>query len=122
VQENNASSMLILLFMIMAFGGGLYIRTWLTKRAVFKVIGIFYQHNALGTKDAKTRHELGLERRDLLQRLTKPRDYKQHALQLLIQKGIVFENEDGRLYLDEKKLDRDARSKINEWRSQRRAS
>jgi hypothetical protein len=122
VQENNASSMLILLFMIMAFGGGLYIRTWLTKRAVFKVIGIFYQHNALGTKDAKTRHELGLERRDLLQRMTRPRDYKQHALQLLIQKGIVFENEDGRLYLDENKLDRDMRSKINELRSQRRAS
>ena len=122
MQENNTSSMLILVLMIIAFGGGLYIRTWLTKRAVFKVIGIFYQHNALGTKDAKTRHELGLERRDLLQRMTRPRDYKQHALQLLMQKDMIFENEDGRLYLDEKKLGQDVRSKMNDQRSQKRSS
>ncbi|OGP54001.1 MAG: hypothetical protein A2Y65_02075 [Deltaproteobacteria bacterium RBG_13_52_11] len=114
--------MLILVLMIIAFGGGLYIRTWLTKRAVFKVIEIFYKHNALGIKGAKTRHELGIERRDFLQRMTRPRDYKQHALQLLMQKDMIFENEDGRLYLDEKKLGQDVRSKMNDQRSQKRSS
>jgi hypothetical protein len=122
VQENNISSLLILVLMMIALGGGLYFRTWLTKRAVFMVIEIFYRHNALGPTGAKTRHELGLEGRDLLQRMTKPRDYKQHALQLLMQKGMIFENEDGGLYLDEARLDQGMRNKMNGLRSQRRSS
>ena len=122
MQESNTSSLLILVLMIIAFGGGLYIRTWLTKRAVFKVLEIFYQHNALGTKGAQTRHELGLERRDIIQRLSKPRDYKQHALQLLMQKNMIFENEDGRLYLDEERLDQDLRSKMHDLHSRSRTA
>jgi hypothetical protein len=97
--------------MIIVFGGGLYIRTFLTKRAVFKVIEIFYQHNALGMNGAKTPHELGLERPDFFQRMTRLRDYKQNALQILIKEGIILENEDGRLYMVEEKLDENLRSK-----------
>jgi hypothetical protein len=97
--------------MIIVFGGGLYIRTFLTKRAVFKVIEIFYQHNALGMNGAKTPHELGLERPDFFQRMTRLRDYKQNALQILIKEGIILENEDGRLYMAEEKLDENLRSK-----------
>jgi len=97
--------------MMIAFGGGLFIRTFLTRRAIFKVIKIFYQHHALGMKGAKTLHELGLERPDFYQRMTRPRDYKQSALQLLIKRGIIFENEDGRLYMVEENLDESLRSK-----------
>jgi hypothetical protein len=97
--------------MIIVFGGGLYIRTFLTRRAVFKVIEIFHRHNALGMNGAKTPHELGLERPDFFQRMTRLRDYKQNALQILIKEGIILENEDGRLYMAEEKLDENLRSK-----------
>ena len=102
---------LILILMIIAFGVALYIRTFLTRRAIFKVIEIFYQYKALGINSAKTLHQLGLERPDFLQRMTRRRDYKQNALQILIKRGIIFENEDGRLYMVEEKLDEHLRSK-----------
>jgi hypothetical protein len=102
---------LISILVIILFGGGLYIRTLLTRKAISKVIEIFYQHNALGIDSAKTSHQLGLERPDFLQRITRLRDYKQNALQILIKGGIIFENEDGRLYMVEEKLDEHLRNK-----------
>ncbi len=101
--------LLIVALVIIAFGGGLYIRTFLTRRAIFRVIEIFYEHDALGVYGAKTLHELGLERQDFLQRMTKPRDYKQNALQILIKEGIITVNEDGRLYMVEEKLEQNLR-------------
>lgn len=105
---------LILILMVIAFGGGLYIRTFLTRRAIFKVIEIFYEHDALGTNGAKTLQELGLERPDILQRMTKPRDYKQNALQILIKEGIINVDENGRVYMIEGKLDQSLRRKRNQ--------
>jgi hypothetical protein len=102
---------LISILMIILFGGGLYIRTLLTRKAISKVIEIFYQYKALGINSAKTLHQLGLERLDFLQRMTRRRDYKQNALQILIQRGIIFMNEDGRLYMAEEKLDEHLRGK-----------
>ena len=102
---------LVLIVMIIALGGSLYVRTLLTKRAIFKVIDILYRHQALGTKGAKTRHELGLERPDFLQRMMKPRDYKQYALQILMKRELVVEDEEGRLHLVEESLDQNLRSK-----------
>jgi hypothetical protein len=102
---------LILILMIIVIGGGSYIRTFLTRRAMFKVIEIFYQHGGLGASSAKTLQELGLERPDFLQRMTRPRDYKQNALQILIKEGIINVNEDGRLYMVEEKLDQSLRRK-----------
>jgi hypothetical protein len=97
--------------MIILFSGGLYLRTFFTRRAIFKVIEIFYQHNALGIQGAKTPHELGLERPDILQRMMRRRDYKQNALQILIKRGIILEIEGRRLYLVEEKLDENLRNK-----------
>jgi hypothetical protein len=111
VAENSIRFFLILILMMIAFGGGLFIRTFLTKRAIFKVIEIFYQRHALGMNGTKTLHELGLERPDFFQRMTRPRDYKQSALQLLIKRGIIFENEEGRFFMVEEKLDESLRSK-----------
>jgi len=111
VTENSIRVFLILILMVIAFGGGLFIRTFLTRRAIFKVIEIFYQHHALGMNGAKTLHELGLERPDFFQRMTRPRDYKQSALQLLIKRGIIFENEEGRFFMVEENLDESLKSK-----------
>jgi hypothetical protein len=102
---------LVLMVMVIVLGGSIYVRTLLTRRAIFKVIEIFYQHRALGMSGAKTRHELGLERPDFLQRMMKPRDYKQYALQILIKREIILEDEGGRLYMLEERLDQNLRSK-----------
>ncbi len=101
--------LVVIAFVIIAFGGALYIRTFLTRRAIFRVIEIFYEHDALGPNGAKTLQQLGLERSDLLQRMTRPRDYKQNALQILIKEGIINVIEDGRLYMVEEKLDQNLR-------------
>lgn len=121
MQGNDASGFFIVVFMILLFVAGLYFRTFLTKRAIFRVIRIFYEHNALKVNTAKTPRELGLEFPDFLHRLLRPRDYKQHALYLLIKKGIVFENDDGRLYMDEKNLEKGLRSKTDHLRPQKKS-
>ncbi len=120
--ENNSRVFLFLIFMIIAFGGVLYIRTFLTRRAIFKVIKIFYQHNALGIEGAKTLYELGLERPDFFKRMTRPRDYKQYALQILIKRDIILENEDGRMYMVEERLDQNLKNKRNDLLSPGRSS
>ena len=109
---------LFFVVMVLAFAGVLYIRALFTRRAIFKVIEIFYQHNALEMNSAKTLHELGLERPDFFQRMTKPRDYKQYALQILIKRGMILENGDGKVYLAEERLDQDLRKKRNNLPSQ----
>jgi len=103
--------LLMIFFVIIAFGGGLYIRTFLTRKAMFRVIEIFYEHDALGTSGGKTLNELGLESPNLLEKMTRPRDYRQNALQILIKEGIISVNEDGRLYMVEEKLDPNLRRK-----------
>jgi hypothetical protein len=100
---------LILVLMVIAFIGAFLLRNFLTKRAIFKVIDLFYQQHAVGVQGAKTQHELGLVRPNLLERMTKPRDYKQFALQILIKKGIIEMNLDGRLYLVEENLNESLR-------------
>lgn len=109
--DDSVKVVLFFAVMVLAFVGVLYIRAFFTRRAIFKVIEIFYQHNALGITGAKTLHELGLERPDLLQRMTRPRDYKQYALQILVKRGMILENEDGKVYLAEERLDQDLRKK-----------
>ena len=101
----------LIIIMIVAFGGSLYVRTLLTRRAILKVMDIFYQHHALGMKGAKSRHELGLNHPDFLQRMMKPRDYKQYALEILINRGIITVIEGGRMYMVEEKLDQELRPK-----------
>jgi len=79
------------------------------RRATFKVIEIFRQHNALGINNAKAAEELGLEKPDFVQRVTRGRDFRQYALQVLIKRGVIYETEDGRLYMLEHKLDHELR-------------
>jgi len=79
------------------------------RRAISKVIEIFRRHNALRINDAKTVEELGLEKPDFVQRVTRGRDFKQYALQILIKRGVIYETEDGRLYMLEHKVHQDLR-------------
>jgi len=111
MEGNISTTLLFLIVMIVAFGAVFYIRAFLTRRAIFKVIDIFYQHNALGVNGAKTLHELGLESPNFFQRITRPRDYNQFALQILMKKEIILVNEEGRLYLLEERLDQVLRRK-----------
>ncbi len=122
VTGNSAMVFLVIILMIVAFGGSLYVRTLLTRRAIFKVIEIFYQHRALGRNGAKTRHELGLERPDFLQKMMKPRDYKQYALQILIKREIILEDDQGKLYVLEERLDQNLRNKAKDRLSGGRSS
>ena len=118
--ENSSSVVFIVILMILAFGGTFWLRDFLTKRGILKVVKIFYQHNALGMNGAKTPRELGLERPDLVQRMMKPRDYKQTALQLLIKRGVINVT-DGKLYLLEEGLAEKYRCKSNDLLSQGRS-
>jgi hypothetical protein len=90
--------------LIAAFAGTMMIRNFLTRRAVSRVIRIFYDQRALTLSEAKTLPELGLQRPDLLQRMTKPRDYRQSALQILMRQGVIHVSAEGRLYLVEQNL------------------
>jgi len=114
VTGNGITVFLVLMAMVVALGGSLYVRTLLTRRAIFKVIEIFYQHHALDMKGAKTQHEHALERPDFLQRMKKPRDYKQYAHQILIKREIILQNEEGKLYMVEERLDQSLRSKAKD--------
>ena len=58
---------------------------------------------------------LGWNERILSRRAVGPRDYKQHALQILIKQGIVRVNTDGLVYMVEENLDQDLRRR-GEWR------
>ena len=102
---------LVLFLMILAFVGVLYVRALLGRRAIFKVIEVFRRHGAVGINGAKTLHELGLERPDFIQRITKPRDYRQDALQMLLKKGILLQTGDGKIYLDQARLDETLKKK-----------
>ena len=101
--------MLLPILIIIALGLIFSVYAFRGRRAMFKVIEIFRQHNALGIRDAKTLQELGLERPNFAQRIVRGRDFKQYALQILIKRGIICVTEDGRLYMVENKLDEDLR-------------
>ncbi len=103
--ENAIKIFLIIVVVIVAFGGGLLLRAFFTKRAMVRVIEIFYQHGAVGPKVAKTLQELGLQPPDFFQRMTRRRDYKQHALQILARGGLIVGTEEGKVYLVEEKVD-----------------
>jgi len=76
----------------------------LVRRAALQIIKIFREQNATDSKTARTIDELGLRPLSLMQRMTRRRDYKPHALNALMQAEIIKTTEDGRLYLSEERL------------------
>ena len=96
---------LFIILMIVAFGLVLFILPqWRLRRAISQVIRIFREHNAFSIKNAKTNDELGIRQRGITEGMFKIRDYKVHALDVLIRSEIIQMTEDGKLYLLEDKL------------------
>lgn len=77
---------------------------WLVRRAARQVIRIFRKHNATESKKACTVDELGLRPPGVLERMMRRRDYKPHALNALMQVGVIQVTEDGKLYLSEARI------------------
>ena len=105
---------------LLTITGIIFLYGFQSRRAILKVLEIFCRHGALGAGEAKSLHELGLERPDLFQRMLKPRDYKQYALQILVKQGIIAVNEEGKFYLIEEKLENSLRRKVAELRGRGR--
>jgi len=100
------------LFLMLSLAALIFIPALLTERAAHKVIGRFCRYKALGPGKAKRVEQLGLNPPGLIDRLTRPRDYKPYALRFLKEAGAVSATNDGRLYLNEQKL-------VEGWRCKR---
>lgn len=98
------SAVYFILFMIILLGFAFFISARLTKRALFKVLNIFRDENAIGYERARTIDELGLTPPNILERIGRPRDYRQNALKILIKSEVVRLTEDGRLFIPEEKM------------------
>jgi len=106
------NSIIILALLFMALAGAFFIQSLLVKRAMTQVIRIFCWHNALGVKNSKTVEEMGLTPPGLIHRLTRLRDYKPYALQILQQAGIVQMTEGGKLYMTEEQLNENMKCRV----------
>ena len=96
-------------FLILALSFGVFVAlfvipSFMTRRAVFKVIKIFCQTNALDAEHARTPDELGLVPPAFFERMTKPRDYKPQALRVLKEAEVVRVTADGRVYLSQREF------------------
>ncbi len=98
------SAVYFILFVIILLGFAFFISARLTKRAVFKVLHIFRDENAVGYERARTIEQLGLTPPNILERIGRPRDYRQNALKILIKTEVVQLTEDGRLFIPEEKM------------------
>jgi len=94
----------VILFFIALLVIGALVSRWRMKRAMREVVRAFREQNATTSRSAKTAGELGLSPRGRMAGMFKGRDYKPHALSLLMRADIVQTTEDGRLYLSEDRL------------------
>ena len=100
----------LIAIIIVAILAMFYIPRFMINRAIRSVIRILRGSDAVTMREAKTVEELGLAAKPFIQRAFKLRDYKPYALQILRNAGIVQATENGRLYLDEGRL------QISKWR------
>jgi hypothetical protein len=90
-----------------------YISMQMTRRAVTRVLEIFESKNAIGIQQAKTIDELGLRPPGFVERLVRFRDYRQNAMKLLAQAGIVFMTEEGKLFIPREKFEEISKQRKN---------
>jgi len=78
----------------------------IAKRTLGKIIAIFRRHGATDAAHAKSRYELGLEKKGFMKEIMSPsfRDHKPKVLESLISSYVVRITDDGKLYLEESKL------------------
>jgi hypothetical protein len=99
----------IFLILFLFFAGLFWIPALMTKNAINQVIRRFCRRNALRRRDALTREELGLNPPTFAERMTKPRDYKPYALKILKDIDVIQVTEEGKMYMDQGKLQPDYR-------------
>jgi hypothetical protein len=89
---------------IVALVAMFYMPRLMINRAIYSVIRIFRQHDAVTILGAKTVDELDLNPKSFLEKAFRLRDYKPYALQILRNADIIQTTQDGRLYLAENHL------------------
>jgi hypothetical protein len=93
-----------IIFLSLTYLAFFVISKYLIRRAVFQVVDRFKMNHSLCSENPKTADELGLGPPSLYDRLTKPRDYKPYALELLIRTGVIRVTDEGKLCLPENKM------------------
>ncbi len=73
-------------------------------RAIKSVVQTFKDNKALSAYEAKTRAELGLAPKNIMEKIFTWRDYRENALTMLIKLEIVRPTRGEKLYLSEKQL------------------
>ena len=93
-----------ILFLGLAYLVFFVISKYLIRRAVSQVVGRFKRTHSLCSENPKTVDELGLGPPSVFDRLTKPRDHKPYALEVLIRTGVIRVTEEGKLCLVENRM------------------
>ncbi len=98
------TAIFILAIVLFLFLGLFVIPQFLTKRAMRKVVKILRKAGATSAKTAKLPAEVGLSPRSFMEGMFRGRDYKQPAIGVLRQAGIVGVTEEGKVFLLEDRL------------------
>lgn len=91
--------LLVIVILAAAFGVRIYGPTFFTQRALKKVIKIFKEQGATSNNSAKPQDQLKLTAKTGGIRYTRTGEYRQKALEALLQTELVKSNDDGNLYL-----------------------
>ena len=100
----DTNALFILLVVILAILGFFLLPRIRIRRAVSQVVAIFERNNAVDVRSAKTVDELGLKPQTFLEGMLRMRDFKPHALQILMHTEVVRQTDGGRLYLAQDRL------------------
>ena len=105
METPSVSFVFVAVLLILVWLGLFIIPIYLLRRAIFQVVRIFRINHSLCSEVPKTVVELGLTPVSLMDRFSKPRDYKPYALQFLLKSGVIRQDQAGSLCLSEEKLD-----------------
>jgi hypothetical protein len=100
----NTTVLLILLIIILAILGFWVLPRVRIRRAINQVVTIFERNNALNARSAKTIDELGLRPPTFLEGMIRIRDFKPHALQILMKADVIRQTDGGRLCISQDRL------------------
>ena len=97
-------NLFILFFLIFMIMLALIIYRYLLFRAIKEVIRIFREKEALSAHYAKTRQELGLAPKGIMEKLFTFRDYRENAFKMLLKLEIIRHTRGDKFFLSEKEL------------------
>jgi len=107
------STVIIIIFFVVAIVGILVIPRFLVKRAINQVVDIFLKNEAIDVASARTITELRLQKKGYLERMVRTRDYKPYALEMLLRADIVIRTEDDKLYISKEMVESKLNKKVS---------